>query len=101
MTEFHFHPDGSIDFDFYRRRAMRLRRSATRSAVRKACTPRRLAGVVLYAAAFAGGIAYGAALPIPSQACRTCPVVVKEPPLNHASESARRFADHVIALTRR
>jgi hypothetical protein len=30
-----YHPDGSIDFDFYRRRAARLRRAARRALFRR------------------------------------------------------------------
>ena len=45
------HPDGSLDFDFYRRRAARLRRRAMRDALKAKAAP--LARVLVAAAILA------------------------------------------------
>jgi hypothetical protein len=63
---------GAIDYDFYRRRAVALRRSRIRYSLRHLLqrkTPLRLA---VYAAALCVGLAVGETLPIPTPDCLNC-----------------------------
>jgi hypothetical protein len=48
------HPDGSVDVDFYRRRAARLRAQARRESLRANAVPlsKALVAVIIVAAAF-------------------------------------------------
>ncbi|HVG51429.1 MAG TPA: hypothetical protein VM867_07350 [Xanthobacteraceae bacterium] len=59
--------DGSIDFDFYRRRALAPRRGRIRYFFRRKLLLRH----AMYAVALCVGLAVGETLPLPSQ-CLNC-----------------------------
>ena len=60
------HPDGSIDFDFYRRRAARLRRQGRRDLYKRARLPvgwRNMLCNALFGAAVMAAIAFAIGTP--------------------------------------
>ena len=60
--------DGSIDFDFYRRRAMALRRGRICYYFRRVIAYR----LAFYAAAICIGVAIGEHMPLPAADCLNC-----------------------------
>jgi hypothetical protein len=86
------HSDGAIDFDFYRRRAMALRRGRIRYFFRR----KILFRYAFYAGALCVGLAIGESMPLPAPDCLNC----QETAIN--LDAARRNAteqDGFVAIT--
>ncbi|MGZ3409495.1 MAG: hypothetical protein ACXWJW_04480 [Xanthobacteraceae bacterium] len=90
--------DGSIDFDYYRRRAMRIRRGRIRYMFRQRAFYRR----ALYAGAVAVGLIIGVTIPLGPVDCRNCGTTIIDTPQGAELDLLRAttYADHKVSNTR-